>query len=46
MLPSSPFAVAELARQQQAELARKARKGHVRFAPGRRRRWRDRRGPG
>ena len=38
MLPSSTFAVFELARQRQDELARETRKGHIRFASGRRRR--------
>jgi hypothetical protein len=45
MLPSSPFAITDLARQQQAEIARQARRGQVRpdrpgRRRGRRRRWR------
>jgi hypothetical protein len=43
MLPSNSFAVLELARQRQDEIARRIRGGHVQLAiPGRRRRRRGR----
>jgi hypothetical protein len=43
MLPSDTFAVLELARQREAELARRTHRGHVELAsPGRRRRRRRR----
>ena len=39
MRPTNTFAVLELARQRQDEIARQVRRGHVEFAsPGRRRR--------
>ena len=43
MLPSNTFAVLELARQHQDEIARRFHRGHVELAgPGRRRRRRRR----
>jgi hypothetical protein len=43
MLASSPINVLDLARQRQAELARQARQGYVRYSGDRRRRLRRRR---